>query len=200
MTVHGTAAVGTAPIGRDLSRLELSVANRAARAIWNLAWLVLFRPTPIPLHAWRRQLLRLFGATIGKGARIYPGARIWAPWNLVLEDDSCIANGVDCYSVAEIRLNRGALVSQYSHLCSASHDYTHEDFPLVAAPILIGTRAWVAAGAFIGPGVRIGERAVVAARAVVVKDVGPWVVCGGNPAKAIKTYGILDDNGDSQRV
>jgi putative colanic acid biosynthesis acetyltransferase WcaF len=103
-----------------------------------------------------------------------------------MDDNSCLADGVDCYSVAPIRLGRSALVSQRAFLCAATHDYTDPDFPLISKPITVAAAAWVAAEAFIGPGVTIGEGAVVGARACVVKDVGPWAVVVGNPARLIR--------------
>src|SRR5207245_1084102 len=134
---------------------------------------------------WRRFLLRCFGARVGAGARPYPRARVWAPWNLVMDEQSCLANDVDCYCVDRIELGRGAIVSQYAYLCSASHDFRSPDFDLVTAPIRIGEDAWVAARAFIGPGVSIGPRAVVAACSVVVRDVASEAVVAGNPARIV---------------
>lgn len=99
---------------------------------------------------------------------------------------SCLANDVDCYCVAAIELGAHAIVSQYSYLCTASHDYESPNFDLVSAPILIGSRAWLAAGVFVGPGVTIGEGSVCGAHSVVLKDVGPWAVAAGNPAKVFK--------------
>ena len=160
--------------------------NKLGRALWGVTWLLLYRPSPKPLHCWRRFLLRCFGAKIGHGAHPYPRARIWAPWNLDMGDHSCLADDVECYCVNKIRLGPSALVSQYSHLCSASHDYTDPAFPLITAPITIQANAWVATDAFIGPGVTVGEGAVVGARASVYRDVEPWTVVGGNPARFIK--------------
>jgi putative colanic acid biosynthesis acetyltransferase WcaF len=163
-----------------------SLGNRIARALWGVTWLLLFRPSPKPFHGWRRWLLRLFGARIGPGAAVHPSCRIWAPWNLEMGDSSCLAFDVDCYSVDKIRLGSHAVVSQYSHLCAATHDYQDERMPLVTAPVVIKSRAWVAARAFVGPGVTIGEGAVVGAGAVVFRDVPAWSVVGGNPATVIK--------------
>ena len=101
-------------------------------------------------------------------------------------DHSGLANDVDCYSVAPIVLGPHSTVSQYAHLCAATHDYEDPSFRLVPKPITIGARAWVAAGAFVGPGVTVGEGAVVGARAVVVKDVPEWTVVAGNPAVQIR--------------
>lgn len=161
--------------------IVVSRRERWRRAIWGIAWTLLYRPSPRVMHGWRRMVLRAFGAQIAPGAHPYPRAKIWAPWNLHMGPDSCIADDVDCYSVAHIRVGAGATVSQYSFLCTASHDYRKRGMPLVAAPILIGNDAWVAADVFIGPGVTIGQGAVVGARSTVTSPVAPWCVVAGSP-------------------
>lgn len=165
---------------------RLSVTNRVCRLIWSVVWCLLYRPSPSAFHGWRRFLLRCFGAKVGRGAHPYPSAKIWAPWQLVMGDHSCLGPGVDCYNVARITLGEFAIVSQRSFLCSATHDYSDQAFPLVTKPITIQTRAWVAAEAFVGPGVTVGQGAVVGARACVTKDVQDWMVVAGNPARVIK--------------
>lgn len=170
-----------------------SLKNRALRVLWGIAWLGLFRPTPKPLHAWRRFLLRLFGARIGFRAHVYPSVRIQAPWNLDMGDHACLGPYVDCYNVATVRLGELCTVSQYSYLCAATHDYTRASMPLIAKPITLGARAWIAADAFIGPGVTVGEGAVVGARSLVLRDVEPWTVVAGNPARPIKPRAYVDD-------
>jgi len=131
-------------------------------------------------------LLRLFGAKIGKGCRVYPFAKIWAPWNLEMGDYSCLGNDTDCYCVDRIRIGSHATVSQYSFLCTASHDYTNPKMPLTTAPVIIGDGVWITADVYVAPGVTIGEGAVIGVRSAVFKDVAPWTVVGGNPAKFIK--------------
>ncbi len=175
------------------TRLQpLTAGDRMLRAVWAAASLLLFRPTPRPLHAWRRWLLRAFGAKIGKSARIYPTVKIWAPWNLVLKNHSCLGYYVDCYNCARITLEEGAMVSQYSFLCTGTHDYRSKAMPLVAKPIIVGKNAWVCADVFVGPGVTVGEGAVVAARSSVYRDVAPWTVVAGNPAGFLKTRSFPD--------
>lgn len=179
----------TAPrAGMDLSDCPSphSFANRAGRLLWQAAWLAFCRFSPRPLWGWRRLWLRLFGARIGRGVCVFPSVKIWAPWNLEMGEYACLGLDVECYSADRIRLGAHALVSQYTWLCAASHDYENPRLPLVTAPITIGASAWVAADVFVGPGVTIGEGAVVAARACVVKDVEPWTVVGGNPARFLK--------------
>jgi putative colanic acid biosynthesis acetyltransferase WcaF len=164
---------------------RVTLNNRLSRMLWIGVCAALFRFSPTICHGWRRGLLRLFGASIATGAKAYPKAKIWAPWNLTMEAHSCLANDVDCYNVAPIRIGAYATVSQYSYLCSASHDYRDAAMPLVAAQIVVGPRAWVAADVFVGPGVLIGEGAVVGARSTVINDVSPWTVVAGSPVRTL---------------
>ena len=163
-----------------------SVRNKIGRALWQIVWAILYRPSPKILPGWRRFLLRAFGAQISPTAFPHASAKIWAPWNLTMDDYSCLAQDVDCYCVDRIVIGAHATVSQYSFLCAASHDYSHPHMPLVTAPILISDGAWVAADVFVGPGVVVGEGAVVGARSSVYKHVEPWSVVAGNPAKFLK--------------
>jgi len=170
-----------------MQRRQLSLANKVGRGLWGVVWATLFRPTPRPFHAWRRLLLRSFGAKLGPRANVYQSARIWAPWNLEMEEGSCLGDFVDAYSVDKIRLGKGAVVSQYSYLCTASHDYHDSGHPLITAPITIQAKAWVTADVFVAPGVTIGEGAVVTARSSVFSDIDPWKVASGNPAVVVRS-------------
>jgi len=176
-----------------LSPITLSTKNKVARALWTIVWMVFYRPTPRPMHAWRRALLRLFGAKLGRGVHAYPSVRIWAPWNLEMGDHSCLGPHVDCYCMEVIKIGAYSTISQYSYLCTASHDYRSLKMPLVAAPITIGERVWITADVFVGPGVTIGEGSVVLARSTVLKSVDSWMVVGGNPAKVIKARVLVQD-------
>lgn len=164
-----------------------STGNRIKRMVWTICWNVFARPFPkSTLMPWKRFLLRLFGAKIAKTANVYASATIFMPWNLEMKDYACIASGVDCYNAASITIGFNATVSQRCYLCTASHNISSLRHEQTEKPILIEDKAWVAAEAFIGPGVTIGEGAVVGARAAVFKDVEAWTVVGGNPAKYIK--------------
>lgn len=169
-----------------------SLGNKLARVLWDATWLCLFRPSPRPLHAWRRSLLRLFGAKIGKGVHLCPSCRITMPWKLIMGDYSCLGDSAICYNVGGVRIGAHATVSQYSHLCSSSHDYEHANMPQIFGRVAVEDQSWVCADAFIGPGVTVGQGAVVGARASVFKDVDPWTVVGGNPARFIKKRTLKD--------
>jgi len=160
--------------------------NKFGRIVWCIVWALLYRPSPRPLYTWRCALLRLFGARIGRGAHPYPSSWVWAPWNLEMGENSCLGDNVDCYSVDKIRLGASVTISQYSYLCTATHDYEDPLMPLVTAPITIGSGVWICADVFVGPGVTVGEGAVVGARSSVFRNVEAWTVAAGNPARPIK--------------
>ena len=165
---------------------QLDIRNKVYRAIWKFCWILFFRFTPRPFHPWRCFLLRLFGARLGMGVHVYPSARIWAPWNLEMGNHACLSEFVDCYSVEKIRIGHYSTVSQYSFLCTASHDYTKLSMPLIVAPILIGDYVWIAADVFVGPSITIGDGTVINARSTVLDNMSSWIVAKGNPATQFK--------------
>lgn len=165
----------------------LPFRNKLKRLGWNTCALLFFRPFAGPIFwKWRNLLLRLFGATIGKGSKVNASAKIWAPWHLEIGEYTAIGARVNCYNPGKIVLGSKVVISQGTYLCTASHDITNPLNPLITAPMHINSFSWVAADAFVGMGVTIGEGAVVGARAAVFKNVEPWTVVGGNPAKFIK--------------
>jgi len=166
-------------------RSEFTLGNRLARLCWSVVWLILFRPSPVPCHGWRRMLLRLFGCRIARTARVYPSARIWAPWNLSMDAGACLGPDVDCYDIGPVSLGVDATVSMRTALCAASHDIEDPGRALVVGRIVIARGAWIFAEAFVGFNVRIGEGAVVSARSVVVRDVADFDVVAGNPSRTI---------------
>lgn len=165
---------------------SFSFSNKLARVIWSVVYLFLFKYSPKPLHTWRSFILRCFGAKVGKGVHIYPGVKIWAPWNLILADQCGVASGAELYSQGIITIGKRAVISQGSYICTGTHDYTKDGFPLYTLPITIGDNVWIAADAFVHPGVTIGNGTVIGARSVVTKDMPEWKVCAGFPCKVLK--------------
>ncbi|WP_246339981.1 putative colanic acid biosynthesis acetyltransferase [Ancylobacter tetraedralis] len=160
--------------------------HRLLRVVWQLTWALLAAWTPPPLRRWRAMLLRLFGARIGTGVQVYGSARVWYPPNLDMAPYSALGPGVICYCMAPTRIGHHVVVSQRAHLCSGTHDVQSADFQLRVRPITIHDDAWICAEAFVGPGVTVGEGAVLGARGVALRDLTAWTIYSGNPAVALK--------------
>ncbi len=164
---------------RKWSRKEL-----VARALWDIAHPI-FAWSPRPLWSWRRVLLKLFGARIGEEVHIFSSVKISIPWNITIGAHAAVGESVRLYALGPISIGERTTISQGAHLCAGTHDYRDPKMPLLKPPITVGNDAWICADAFVGPGVKIGDRAIVGARAVVMKDVADDAIVVGNPAREI---------------
>jgi putative colanic acid biosynthesis acetyltransferase WcaF len=163
--------------------------QRIAMLAWEYCWMMFCAWTPKPFNRWRLLWLRLFGAKIHGLPFVHQRARIQIPWNLTMHDRASLGDRTNVYSLGEIEIGARAVVAQEAYLCGGTHDLADPNLPLQVAKISIGEDAFVAARAFVMPGVTIGARAVVGACAVVTKDVAPSAVVAGNPAVQIKIRG-----------
>lgn len=173
----------------DLSRYDNSHFDRGAprwkEAVWTLVRALFFQ-TAVPWPSgFRVELLRAFGARVGKSVVIRENVNISMPWRLTVGDHVWIGEDVGILSLAQVTIGSNVCISQRAYICTGSHDHRREDFKLVTRPITIEDSSWVAAAAFIGPGVTIGSGAVVAAGSVVMRDVAPGTLVRGNPAGAV---------------
>ena len=158
------------------------LAIQLERIAFRVVWLVLARFSPPPMSGWRCALLRLFGARIGKRVRVYGSVRIWLPRNLALGDGAWLGPGAEVYNQGMISLGAESVISQRAFLCASTHSTSDPDFALVLRPITLGRGCWVAAEAFVGPGVTMGDGAVLAARGALFEDAAPMGIYRGNPA------------------
>lgn len=165
---------------------SFSLANRLVRVAWGIAWLVLARFTPPPLHGWRRLVLRAFGAKVARGARVHASVSVWLPANLELGANCLIGPRVRLYNQGHITIGAQTVISQGAHLCASTHDVSDPNFQLVLRPIAIGSRCWVAAEAFVGPGVTMGDGSVLGARGALFGDAAAEAIYRGNPAELVK--------------
>jgi putative colanic acid biosynthesis acetyltransferase WcaF len=138
------------------------------------------------LFGWRRFLLRLFGARIGRNVLVRPTARVTYPWKLTIGDDSWIGDDVVLYSLGEIYIGSNVVVSQRSYVCAAKHDPASLEFTQVAFRTVIEDEVWVATDVFVAPGTHIGRGSVVGARSSVFRSLPAGMICHGNPARAVK--------------
>lgn len=168
------------------TRPAFSLGNRLRRLVWNIVWLLLYRTSPRPFHAWRAMLLRAFGATLGPDCHFYPASKVWAPWNLFCEDHVAAGDGVEIYNPSPIRLDSHVILSQGCYLCGATHDADDPAFPLLSYRMHLGRYAWICARASVAPGVNVGEGAVLGLASVAVRDLAPWTIYSGHPAQPIR--------------
>jgi putative colanic acid biosynthesis acetyltransferase WcaF len=178
-------------ISSNRSAAKYSNRELVRRATWTCAqWF--FRLTPRPCFAARQHILRCFGAAVGPHVHTYPSTRIYFPWNLFVGDWTALGEDVLIYNLGPVIIGRKVTISHGAHLCGGTHDYRRSDFPLLKPPIRIEDQAWICADAFVGPGITVGQGAIVGARSVVTKDVQAWSVVAGNPAKPIGTRELQD--------
>jgi putative colanic acid biosynthesis acetyltransferase WcaF len=167
-------------------RPSFSLKHRLARFLWQFVYLVFYRMSPRPMHAWRSMLLRLFGAKIGPGCHFYPSGKVWAPWNLICEDCCTLADQAEIYNPSPIYLESHCILSQQAYLCGATHDYNHPDFPMISYSMRLGAYSWICARASVSPGIQVGTGAVLGLGSVANADLEPWTVYFGVPAVKVK--------------
>jgi putative colanic acid biosynthesis acetyltransferase WcaF len=175
---------------QDLSKFKVPPGFRGRPAwfvqLWWIVEMLLFHPSPQVMFGWRRFLLRIFGARIGKGVLIRRSVSVTYPWKLTIGDLSWVGDHATLYTLGEITIGDNAVISQHAYLCTGSHDYTHPAFDQYVKPIHVEPEAWIATNVYVGPGVRIGRGAVVGACSVVLKDVPAKMVCAGNPLRVLR--------------
>lgn len=174
---------------------SFGLGNKLFRVVWGAAWLCLARFTPPPLHGWRVAVLRAFGARVGRGVRVYGSCRFWDPRRVEIGDGSVLGRGVHCYNQGQVTIGRDVVISWGATLCASTHDVEDPAFPLLLRPIVVADHAWIAANAFVGPGVTVGEGAVLGACAVAMRRLEPWTYYSGNPAMALKPRARFAESG-----
>lgn len=183
---NASAALSPTPAAQDWGydrqiRVVFSRREQIGRVLWWIGGFLLFKCSLRPMYAWRRWVLRWFGATVGARASIQRSVRIDLPWNLEIGPDSTIGENVWVHTLDKVRIGDHVTISQRVFLCTGTHDYTRPEFDLLRKPISIQRGVWIAADAFIGPGVTIGADAVIGVRSVVLKDMPQGMVCVGHP-------------------
>src|SRR6185369_12918422 len=151
-------------------RPAFSLETRLRRLAWNICWMLLYRTSPRPFHAWRSFLLRLFGATMGPNCHFYPASKVWALWNLVCAESVAAADGAEIYNPAPVTFGSHAILSQDSYVCGATHDYDDPAFPLLAYTMSFGAYSWVCARASVTPGVNVADGAVLGLGSIATRN------------------------------
>lgn len=173
-------------VAQDRHTSPWSTRQKIGRVLWWFVQATIWRWSWHSHYGWRRWVLRRFGATINPAARIRPSVRIECPWNIRIGANSVVGDFAILYALGTITIGDRVTISQYSHLCAGTHDFTKPDFPLLRLPITIEDDAWLATDTFVGPGVTVGKNTIVGARTSAFKDLQPRTVYGGNPAKPLR--------------
>ena len=168
------------------ARYPYAASTYFVRAAWMLLHATIWKLCGRPVHLLRPLILRLFGARTATQVYFAGSAWVEMPWSFECGKFVAIGARTILYNLGGLSIGEQTVLSQDVYVCGGTHDYTHPTYPLVRKKIAIGKGVWIAAGAFIGPGVTIGDGAVVGARAVVMRDVEPWTIVAGNPARVIK--------------
>ena len=137
----------------------------------------------VPSHIFRKIIYRLCGMKI-KGT-IHMWARFYNPANIEIGDDTIIGDHVFLDGRAKLKIGNHVDIASEVMIYNSEHDLTAEDFVATVAPVEIGDYVFIGPRAVILPGVTIGRGAVVAAGAVVTRDVPEFAIVGGVPAKVI---------------
>lgn len=177
--VHASSA-------KSLGASPWSAQQRAKQFLWQVSWALLCNWTPKPFNTWRLWVLKAFGARIHGRPFVHQRARIQIPWNLTLHDRACIGDQANLYTLGAIEIGARSVIAQEAYLATGSHDFGHPNLPLTTGPIRIGSDAFIAARAFVMPGVTIGDGAVIGAMSVVTKDVEAWTYNVGNPCRKLR--------------
>jgi putative colanic acid biosynthesis acetyltransferase WcaF len=169
--------------------LPQSRGNRIRGVCWSIVRATIFRWSLPSMTGWRNLLLRVFGARIGPGTALSPSAYVEHPWNLSLGEGVTICENVIINCMGTVTIGEGTRISQYAHICAGTHEYERPDMRIEPRPIALEPDVWIAADAFVGPGVTIGRGAMLAARSSAFGDMPAGMICVGEPARAVKPRG-----------
>jgi putative colanic acid biosynthesis acetyltransferase WcaF len=187
MTDHDAGHVGSdaeLPDARHIS--AYSAREKIGRMLWAIVQVTAFRGSFHNWYRWRAWVLGAFGAKVHPTARIRRTVRIECPWNLSIGESSSVGDRAILYCLGPVTIGSRVSISQHAHICAGSHDYTRPEMTLLRPPIEIESDAWIAADAFVGPNVTVGEGAILGARGVAFKNLSPWMIYAGNPARELR--------------
>lgn len=181
-------------MGRELSSGEVMQKgfNRLNAIILEFEVMILHWVGCIPSHFIRKLFYRLGGVKIGRDSTIHTGARFYDPRNIKIGEDSIIGEGVVLDGRDKLLIGNHVDIASEVMIYNSQHDIDSEDFQVISAPVVIGDYVFIGPRAVILPGVKVGDGAVVAAGAVVNKDVPFYTIVGGVPAQVIRERKFKD--------
>ncbi len=175
-----------------LQKLNLYVKkkNRISNILVKLIWDFFGKPlfsSYLPGTCWRKLILRIFGAEIGKGGKIKTNIKISEPWNLSIGDHCWIGENVWIDNLALVKIGNRVCISQGVYICTGNHNYKKELFNLILEKILIEDDCWIAAKSIIAPGSTLKRGSVSTLGSVISGILQEDGIYKGNPAKLLKS-------------
>lgn len=175
---------------QDLKQFKVPPDFRGkSKIITQLWWIVqgtLFSWSPQAFFGWRRFLLRLFGAKIGKNTAIRSSVQVTYPWKVEIGDYTWVGDDCVLYSLGSIKIGSNVAIAHKVYFNTGGHDYQKPTFDIFSKPVVIEDECWITNDVYIAPGVTIGKGTVVGARSTVLTSLPPGKVCVGSPVKIIK--------------
>lgn len=173
----------------DLSKYDNSwyiPGSRLQRTLWYIVSVIVFESPLVPLYSLKCRLLRLFGASIGRGVVIKPYVKIKYPWLITIGDNTWIGEKVWIDNLTNVTIGNNCCLSQGAYLCTGNHDWRKASFDLVVRPITLNDGAWIGARSAVAPGVTVNEGAVLSLSSTAINDLEEWTIYQGNPAKPVQ--------------
>jgi acetyltransferase-like isoleucine patch superfamily enzyme len=180
--------------GRQLSSSEIMKkgARRASTVGKEFTVFILHVIGHFPSHHVRRLFYRMAGMKIGNGSTLHTGARFYNPSNISVGKDTIIGEGAVLDGRAELTIGDHVDMASEVMIYNCQHDVQREDFGAQGGPVTIEDYVFLGPRVIVLPGIIIGKGAVVAAGAVVTKNVEPFTIVGGVPAKVIGERNLKD--------
>lgn len=154
--------------------------------------MVLHLTTYIPLHSLRNFIWRLVGLKLGQRSTLHTGVRVFDPRGIAIGQGSIIGYRTFIDGRDQVKIGSHTDIASEVMIYSSEHDLSSAEFSPRSLPVTIGDYVFIGPRAIILPGVSVGDGAVVAAGAVVTKDVAPFTIVGGVPAKLIGPRPLKD--------
>lgn len=174
----------------DLSLYQNKEYNPGGNLLKRLLWFYvnawIFKTSLLPFNGIKRFVLRIFGASVGKGVVIRPCMNIKYPWNLSIGANTWIGENVWLDSLVMIRIGNNVCISQGAMILTGSHNYKLPTFNLITGPVTLADGVWIGAGAIVNQGITAASHAVLTAGSVANKDLEAYSIYQGNPAVKIR--------------
>lgn len=161
-------------------------AGRIKSLVWYYTNVFFLINKLIPLSSIKVAILKIFGASIGKGVVIKPGVNIKYPWFLTIGDYSWIGEDVWIDNLTEVKIGSNCCISQGAMLLCGNHNFKKSTFDLIVKPITLEDGVWIGAKTTVCPGVTAKSHSVLTVGSILSQDMEPYTIYRGNPATSVK--------------